>query len=96
MEFEWDERKAAENLRKHRVSFGEATTVFADVFSRTVMDPDHSTGESRYITVGQSERHRLLIVSHAERGERMRIISARKLTRSERKAYEETQNTNQG
>jgi uncharacterized protein len=90
MVFEWDARKAAENLRKHRVSFGEATTVFGDLLSSTVSDPDHSTEENRYITIGQSTRNRLLIVAYAERAERVRIISARTLTRSEREAYEET------
>ena len=91
MEFEWDPRKAAENVRKHRVSFKEASTVFGDVLSTTVLDPDHSSEEHRYITVGRSGRDRLLIVAHVDRGKRIRIISARKLTASERKAYEECQ-----
>jgi uncharacterized DUF497 family protein len=91
MEFEWDPSKADLNLRKHRVSFKEAATVFGDSLGTTVSDPDHSVGEHRYITVGLSNRGRLLIVAHAERGERIRIISARKLTRSEKRAYEETQ-----
>jgi uncharacterized DUF497 family protein len=88
MEFEWDSRKAASNLRKHKVSFTEAATVLSDPFSITVSDPDHSTEENRYITVGVSYRLRLLIVAHTERGDRIRIISARELTRTEREAYE--------
>ncbi len=91
MEFEWDRSKAAENLRKHRVSFNEAATVFGDFLGTTAADPDHSAGERRYITVGLSNLGRLLMVAHAERGDRIRIISARTLTRSERRAYEETQ-----
>lgn len=89
MEFEWDPNKAAGNLRKHEVSFEEAATVFGDTLSIIVVDPDHSVQEDRYLVIGTSARLRLLIVSFAERGDRIRIISARKLTRSERKAYEE-------
>ena len=90
MEFEWAPAKAAANLRKHAVSFDEAVTVFADFFSITAPDPDHSDEELRYITVGRSNRDRLLMVAHAERHGKIRIISARKLTRSERITYEET------
>jgi len=89
VEFEWDARKAALNRRKHRVSFYEAATVFGDVFGTTVRDPDHSLSEERCITVGMSDRRRLLMVSHTERGDRIRIISARELTRAEREIYEE-------
>ncbi len=89
MEFEWDPIKAASNLRKHGVSFQEAATVFADPLSVTAPDPDHSIQEDQFIVVGTSARLRLLILSFAQRGERIRIISARRLTRSERKAYEE-------
>lgn len=89
MEFEWDPGKAASNLRKHGVSFQEAASVFADPLSVTIPDPDHSIREDRFIVVGNSRRLRLLLVSFAERGERIRIISARRLTRSERKSYEE-------
>ena len=88
MEFEWNPAKAAANLKKHGVSFGEAATVFGDTSSVTAPDPDHSTEEDRYIMVGMSERSRLLMVAYAERGERIRIISARELTRMEREAYE--------
>jgi uncharacterized protein len=89
VEFDWDPKKAARNLRKHRVSFNEAATVFGDRLGTTVSDPDHSLAEDRYITVGMSSRRRLLIVAHTERGERIRIINARELTRAERDAYEE-------
>ncbi len=89
MEFEWDPKKAARNFRKHRVSFNEAATVFGDSLGTTVPDPDHSLAEDRYITVGMSSRGRFVIVAHTERGERIRIISARELSRAERKAYEE-------
>jgi uncharacterized DUF497 family protein len=88
MEFEWDPAKAAANLKKHGGSFGEAATVFGDTLSVTASDPDHSIEEDRYITVGMSDRSRLLMVAYAERGDRVRIISARELTRTEREAYE--------
>ena len=88
MEFEWSPAKATANLKKHGVSFSEAATVFSDVLSMTASDPDRSTEEDRYITVGMSDRFRLLMVAHTERGERIRIISARELTRTEREAYE--------
>jgi hypothetical protein len=89
VEFEWDPSKAAKNVRKHRVSFIEATTVFSDPLSTTVPDPDHSLAEDRYIIVGVSNRRRLVMVAYSERVERIRIISARALTRAEREAYEE-------
>lgn len=88
MDFEWDPQKAEQNLRKHKVSFAEAATVFGDSLGVTVSNPDHSRGEDRYITVGRSVRRRLLIVAHTERDDRIRIISARELTRNEREAYE--------
>jgi len=89
MGFEWDLDKAKTNLRKHRVAFKEAATVFRDALSITFLDPYHSEREERYITVGQSSAGRLLIVAHTDREGRIRIISARELTRAERKAYEE-------
>ncbi len=89
MNFEWDPQKAARNPRKHGVSFSEAATVFSDDLSITNYDPDHSKIEDRYITVGWSSRHRLLMVAHADRNNRIRIISARELTSTERKTYEE-------
>ena len=89
MEFEWDKDKADLNLHKHGVSFHEAATVFADPLSITYLDPDHSLVEERYITVGTSQSEQLLIVAHTDRGDNIRIISARKATRRERKHYEE-------
>jgi hypothetical protein len=88
VEFEWDVRKGAANVRKHGVTFEEAATVFGDFLSTTVPDPAHSAGECRYITVGLSTLGRLLMVAHAERGDRIRIISARTLTGREKRAYE--------
>jgi uncharacterized DUF497 family protein len=87
--FEWDERKAKENLRKHKVSFAEAVTVFSDPLSVTISDPEHSTGEQRYIDLGTSDRNRVLVVVYTERAKAIRLISARKATRAERKQYEE-------
>jgi uncharacterized DUF497 family protein len=88
LQFEWDPDKAAANLSKHGVAFEEAATVFGDSLSLTAYDPDHSADEHRYITMGTSVDGRLLIVSHTDRGDRIRIISARKATPRERKAYE--------
>jgi len=88
--FEWDTAKAAANLRKHGVSFDEASTVFADVLSATAHDPDDSRGESRLLTFGMSGAGRILVVSHTDHGAIIRIISARPATRPERKIYEET------
>ena len=89
MEFEWDPKKAETNKRKHDVSFHEAATVFGDPLAITFTDPDHSIDEDRYLTFGLSRFDRLLVVSHAARGERVRIISARPLTHQERRIYEE-------
>jgi uncharacterized DUF497 family protein len=86
--FEWDARKAARNLRKHGVSFGEASTVIGDPLSRTIPDPLHSGREDRWVTLGMSSRGRKLVVVLTERGDRIRIISARKATRRERRNYE--------
>lgn len=88
LEFEWDPDKAAANIRKHGVTFEEAATVFGDPLSLTAHDPDHSEDEDRYITMGTSVEGRPLIVSHTDRDDRIRIISARKATRREQKAYE--------
>jgi uncharacterized DUF497 family protein len=87
--FEWDVGKAAENVLKHGVSFEEARTVFADVMSLTIPDPDHSEGELRWIQLGMSSRRRLLVVACTERGDRVRIISSRLATKRERRQYEE-------
>ena len=89
MNFEWDPGKARQNHRKHRVSFQEAATVFGDPLAVTYPDPDHSTSEQRFVTVGMSGAGRVLIVAHADRGESIRIISARKTTQREREHYEE-------
>ncbi|OGQ07131.1 MAG: hypothetical protein A2026_04895 [Deltaproteobacteria bacterium RBG_19FT_COMBO_46_12] len=89
MEFEWDSKKATENIQKHGVAFQEAATVFGDPLSITFGDPDHSLSEDRHITFGLSLQKRLIVVSHTERGERTRIISARLMDRKERKIYEE-------
>ena len=89
MEFEWDPKKATTNVQKHDVTFQEAATVFGDPLAITFEDPDHSTDENRYITFGLSLQKRLIIVSHTERGDRTRIISARLMDRKERKIYEE-------
>jgi uncharacterized DUF497 family protein len=87
--YEWDPRKAKANVRKHRVSFEEAATVFLDPLAVTYPDPDHSEKELREITVGYSNRQRVIFLSHAQRGGRTRIIGARKATPAERKQYEE-------
>jgi hypothetical protein len=89
VEFQWDPGKAAANRTKHGVSFREAATVFDDALAVTYPDPDHSAGESRSLTFGMSARGRLLVVAHAERGYALRIISARRATRGERRIYEE-------
>ena len=89
MRFEWDPAKAAKNLRKHRVSFEDASSVFYDPLAVTGSDPDHSETEERLITFGMSSTGQLLVVSHTERGETIRIVSARKATPQERQIYEE-------
>ena len=87
--FEWDESKAGANLAKHGVSFEEAATVFGDPLSLTILDPAHSQAEHRFIIIGQSHRRKLLVVVHTERGDNIRVISARRASKRERKAYEE-------
>lgn len=89
LNFEWDAEKASANLRKHGVTFEEATTVFGDPLSITIPDPDHSELETRFIDLGRSHHGRLLVVAYAERGETIRIISARQATRGEKSKYEE-------
>lgn len=89
MRLEWDARKARANLQKHRVSFEEASTVFLDPLSATADDPEHSADERRFVTFGMSSSGRLLVVAHAERGDAIRIVSARRATRAEREIYEE-------
>jgi uncharacterized protein len=89
MEFEWDDDKAEANRLKHGVTFPEAMTVFADPLSLTGYDPDHSVGEDRFLTMGIASDGRFVIVSHTDRGDAIRIISAREATRRERKDYED-------
>jgi uncharacterized DUF497 family protein len=87
--FWWDAEKARVNVSKHAVTFEEAASVFRDTLSVTVSDPLHSTEEGRFVTMGQSERGRTLVVVHSEFGDAIRIISARLATRRERRDYEE-------
>jgi len=87
--FEWDPEKAEKNKTKHRVTFEEAASVFFDPLSRTIADPHHSTDEDRWIILGQSNRGRLLVVVHVDRGTNIRIISARVATKREKQNYEE-------
>ena len=86
--FEWDPQKAESNIKKHGVSFEEASTVFRDPLSLTIDDPLHSTVEERMVQIGISHKNRLLVVVHSERGDNIRIISARKATKKERNNYE--------
>ena len=86
--FEWDSRKARSNLAKHGVGFEEGSTIFGDPLSLTIPDPEHSLSEKRYITVGRAFSGKLLVVVHTERGDNIRIISARRASRRERKFYE--------
>jgi len=90
LDFEWDPEKAQKNIQKHEVSFEEASSVFDDLIFITVLDDEHSDDEERYITIGLSNKSRLLLVAHTERENRIRIISARKATKHEEKFYEET------
>lgn len=89
MHFEWDPDKAAANLEFHAVSFEEAATVFGNPLSVTFYDPDHSEDEDRYLTFGESDDNRLLVVVHTDREESIRIISARPTTRREKQQYDE-------
>jgi len=89
VEFEWDEEKGAANVSKHGVSFEEAKTVFGDPLYVDFYDPDHSDDERRYLIMGESNRGRLLMVSYAESGDAVRLISARQAAAAERKGYEE-------
>jgi uncharacterized protein len=87
--FEWDPVKAEKNVRRHAVTFNEATTVFGDLLNLLMIDPDHSRDAQRFLLVGMSNRRRLLVVAFAERPPRTRLISARRATRQERRRYEE-------
>lgn len=87
LRFEWDEGKAGRNIEKHGVPFEEAATVFGDPLSLTIEDPAHSWGEERFVTMGDSYAHRLLVVVHTDRNDVVRIINAREATRRERRDY---------
>jgi uncharacterized protein len=87
-EFEWDDEKAKSNVKKHGVSFEEAATIFNDPKIATISDPDHSEDEERYVSLGMSVIMRLLIVAHTYRTVKIRLISARKATKAEKKHYE--------
>ncbi|UBF30241.1 BrnT family toxin (plasmid) [Kovacikia minuta CCNUW1] len=88
MKFQWNPSKASSNTKKHGVSFEEAVTVFGDPLAVTIPDPDHSVGEFRLLTIGYSGLQRLLVVSHTERKDEVRLISARLANKQERKNYE--------
>ena len=93
MVYEWDPKKAAANLKKHKVSFSEAIAVFSDPLALTFDDPDHSLTEKRFITIGTSSKGRILFLAHADRGDdRSRLISARQTTKAEAHAYQESRN----
>lgn len=96
MDFEWDADKAAKNLTKHGISFHEAATIFGDPLAITYFDPEHSEDEDRFLTFGHSQRGRLIVVSHTDRNDQTRIISARQATRKEKKQYEEGQIDSEG
>jgi hypothetical protein len=89
VKLEWDPEKAGDNFRSHGVSFEEAATVFWDALARTYEDPDHSHAEAREVTFGLSRAGRALVVAHCERRDRIRIISAREMTRREKRDHEE-------
>jgi uncharacterized DUF497 family protein len=89
LHFEWDAKKAAANIKKHGVAFDEAATAFGDPLGKIVDDPRHSIGEKRFVLIGRSDQNRLLVIMYTERREAMRLISARDVTREERKNYEE-------
>ncbi len=91
LQFVWDRQKAAANLRKHGVEFEEAATAFGDALSITIPDPDHSAGEERWLLVGEGRAGRLLVVAYTERGDEIRLITARSATRRERQTYEKEQ-----
>lgn len=89
LQFEWDSKKAQSNKRKHGITFEEASTIFDDALSITIHDPTPSIGEDRFITVGTSVNSKLIVVVHADRDDIIRVISARKATRNERRQYEQ-------
>ncbi len=88
-QFEWNPQKAKANLQKHQIDLEEASTIFDDPQFITFLDEEHSADEERYITIGLSNKNRLLMVAHTERSDKIRIISARKATKNEEKFYQE-------
>lgn len=96
MEFEWDSQKAESNLAKHGVPFHEAATIFGDPLAITYLDPDHSEQEARFLTFGHTRAGNLIVMSHTDREDCTRIISARRVTRIERRQYEEGQSPTGG
>ena len=87
--FEWDPNKAGKNIKIHGVSFDEASTSFKDTLSLAIYDPLHSDKEDRFVLIGNSCKNRLLVIVHTEREDKIRIISARKAIKNERRQYEE-------
>ncbi len=87
--FEWDPNKAKENLEMHGISFDEASTAFHDTLSLAIYDPLHSEEEDRFVLIGSSHRNRLLVIVHTDRGDKIRLVSARKASKKEREQYEE-------
>lgn len=91
MTFEWNPDKAAENERKHGISFDEASTVFGDRLAATYVDPDRSIGEYRFLTFGHTAYGRPIVVAHTDRDDKIRLISAREMTAKERRDYERSE-----
>ena len=91
LEFEWDPLKSLQNIKKHGVSFREGMTAFADKLSYTISDPEHFFGEYRFLLLGYSSSDNLLVIAHTERGDRIRIISARRATKQEHEQYKQGQ-----
>jgi len=89
LQFEWDSKKAQLNKKKHGIRFEEASTIFGDLLSITIADPAHSIGEDRFITIGRSINDKLIVIVHTDRDDIIRIISARKATRNEKRQYEQ-------
>jgi uncharacterized DUF497 family protein len=91
LDFEWDQFKSRQNTKKHGISFRESATAFADKLSYTISDPEHPIGECRFLLLGRSSSGNQLVISHTERGDRIRIISVRRATKREREQYENSQ-----
>lgn len=89
VQFEWDPAKSASNIEKHAITFEEASTIFGDTLSTTIVDPDISAAELRFVTLGRSSSGKLLVVVHVDRSNATRIVSARRATKQEQKRYEE-------